>query len=48
MTITVNPDFTQIAEIPFDTGRKRLSLLYKTPDGNSLYCKGALQTVLLL
>jgi len=23
MTMTVNPDFTQIAEIPFDTDRKR-------------------------
>lgn len=48
MTIAVNPDFIQIAEIPFDTDRKRLSLLFQTPDGNKLYCKGALETVLPL
>jgi len=46
--ITVHPDYKQIDEIPFDTDRKRLSLLYQTPDGNMLYCKGALETVLPL
>jgi len=46
MTQTANPDYKQIAEIPFDTDRKRLSLLYQTPDENKLYCKGALETVL--
>lgn len=46
--MTVHPQHTQIAEIPFDTERKRLSLLYRTPDGNRLYCKGALETVLPL
>ena len=48
MTMTANPDYKQIAEIPFDTDRKRLSLLYQTSDGNMLYCKGALETVLPL
>ena len=32
MTMTADPDYMQIAEIPFDTDRKRLSLLYQTPD----------------
>ncbi len=48
MAMAVYPDHTQIAEIPFDTDRKRLSLLYRTPDGDRLYCKGALETVLPL
>jgi len=32
--------------IPFDTDRKRMSVLCETPDGRVLYCKGALETVL--
>jgi sodium/potassium-transporting ATPase subunit alpha len=46
--ITVRPDYKRIDEIPFDTDRKRLSLLYQTPGGNMLYCKGALETLLPL
>lgn len=41
-------DFERIDEIPFDADRKRLSLLYRTPDGVMLYCKGAPETVLPL
>lgn len=46
--ITAQPDYRRIDEIPFDTDRKRLSLLYQTPDGAMLYCKGALETLLPL
>ena len=45
---TVQPEYKRIDEIPFDTDRKRLSLLYQTPGGNMLYCKGALETMLPL
>jgi len=33
-------------EIPFDTDRKRMSVLCDTPGGRVLYCKGALERVL--
>jgi calcium-translocating P-type ATPase len=36
----------RLDEIPFDTDRKRMSVLCDTPDGRTLYCKGALETVL--
>ena len=35
-----------VDELPFDTGRKRMSVLCDTPQGRMLYCKGALETVL--
>lgn len=38
--------FARIDEIPFDTDRKRMSVLYATPQGRILYCKGASETVL--
>ncbi|MGQ9862802.1 MAG: cation-translocating P-type ATPase [Thiobacillaceae bacterium] len=38
--------FTRLNEIPFDTDRKRMSVLVATPQGRMLYCKGALETVL--
>ena len=38
--------YARIDEIPFDTDRKRMSVLCETPQGNMLYCKGALETVL--
>ena len=38
--------YTRIGEIPFDTDRKRMSVLYESPQGRVLYCKGALETVL--
>ena len=46
--MVADPNVTQVAEIPFDTNRKRLSLLYQTPSGIRLYCKGAVETVLPL
>jgi sodium/potassium-transporting ATPase subunit alpha len=39
-------DHKQIDEIPFDTDRKRMSVLCATPQGHMLYCKGAPETVL--
>jgi calcium-translocating P-type ATPase len=38
--------YTRLDEIPFDTDRKRMSVLSETPHGRMLYCKGALETVL--
>lgn len=38
--------YTRISEIPFDTERKRMSVLIEAPQGRRLYCKGALETVL--
>ncbi len=38
--------FRRLEEIPFDTDRKRMSVLCETPAGRLLYCKGALETVL--
>ena len=39
-------DYQRLDEIPFDTDRKRMSVLCATPQGRMLYCKGALETVL--
>ncbi|MDP2783116.1 MAG: cation-transporting P-type ATPase [Sulfurimicrobium sp.] len=39
-------DYQRIDEIPFDTDRKRMSVLCATPQGRMLYCKGAPETVL--
>jgi calcium-translocating P-type ATPase len=39
-------DTRRIDEIPFDTDRKRMSVLCETPQGRMLYCKGAPETVL--
>jgi calcium-translocating P-type ATPase len=39
-------DCQRIDEIPFDTDRKRMSVLSETPQGRMLYCKGAPETVL--
>ena len=39
-------DHTLIDELPFDTDRKRMSVLCSTPQGHMLYCKGAPETVL--
>lgn len=35
-------------ELPFDSRRMRQSVVFETPDGLVLYCKGALETVLPL
>lgn len=42
------PDYPREDEVPFDSDRKRLSTLNRTPDGLVLYTKGALETVLPL
>ncbi len=39
-------DHRRIDEIPFDTDRKRMSVLCASPSGRMLYCKGAPETVL--
>jgi calcium-translocating P-type ATPase len=36
----------RLDELPFDTDRKRMSVLCDTPGGRRLYCKGALESVL--
>lgn len=38
--------YAREGEVPFDSDRKRLSTLHRTPSGLVLYCKGALETVL--
>ena len=40
--------FPRLGEIPFDTERKRMSVICDTPQGHMLYCKGAPETVLPL
>ncbi len=39
-------DHKRLDEIPFDTDRKRMSVLCASPQGRMLYCKGAPETVL--
>ncbi len=39
-------DHERLDEIPFDTERKRMSVLCACPHGRTLYCKGAPETVL--
>lgn len=41
-------DYPRLDEIPFDSDRKRLATLNQTPDGEVLFVKGALETVLPL
>lgn len=40
------PNYPRIDEVPFDTDRKRMSVLYKTSEGLILYTKGAAETLL--
>src|SRR5450759_4050719 len=40
--------FPRLDEIPFDTERKRMSVICDTPEGHMLYCKGAPESVLPL
>ncbi|HUX90346.1 MAG TPA: cation-transporting P-type ATPase [Gallionellaceae bacterium] len=40
--------FPRVDEIPFDTERKRMSVICDTPAGRMLYCKGAPENVLPL
>jgi sodium/potassium-transporting ATPase subunit alpha len=41
-------EFKRVDEIPFDTERKRMSVICDTPQGHMLYCKGAPESVLPL
>ncbi|MFZ2161328.1 MAG: cation-transporting P-type ATPase [Sideroxyarcus sp.] len=41
-------EFKRVDEIPFDTERKRMSVICDTPQGRMLYCKGAPESVLPL
>ena len=40
--------YPRIDEVPFDADRMRLSTVHATPGGPTLYCKGALESVLPL
>ncbi|HXU94183.1 MAG TPA: cation-transporting P-type ATPase [Gallionella sp.] len=42
------PTYPRLEEIPFDTERKRMSVICDTPKGRMLYCKGAPETVVPL
>ena len=42
------PTCRKVDEIPFDTNRMRLSVVYAMPEGTSLYCKGAPEKVLAI
>jgi sodium/potassium-transporting ATPase subunit alpha len=39
-------EYPRVDEIPFDADRMRLSTVHATPEGQTLYCKGALESVL--
>jgi len=39
------PDYKKLDEIPFDVSRMRLSTVHDTPDGPTLFCKGAPEMV---
>ena len=40
------PDCKKLDELPFDVGRMRLSTVHATPDGPTLFCKGAPEMVI--
>ncbi len=42
----VPDDPPKVGELPFDTDRKRLVTVHRTGDGDRLYAKGALETIL--
>ena len=46
--ISVEKEYPRLDEIPFDSDRKRLSSLHRTPEGPVLYTKGALEALLPL
>ena len=45
---SADPAFPRVDEVPFDSDRRRMSTLYRTPQGLLLYAKGALETLLPL
>jgi calcium-translocating P-type ATPase len=46
--LPVPVSYPRVDEVPFDSERRRLSTLYRTPEGLSLYTKGALEALLPL
>ncbi|MBI3596425.1 MAG: cation-transporting P-type ATPase, partial [Nitrospirae bacterium] len=46
--ISIEKEYPRLDEIPFDSDRKRLSTLHRTPEGPVLYTKGALEALLPL
>jgi Ca2+-transporting ATPase len=49
MNGTLRLDFPRIAEIPFDSSRKRMTTIHETPDGGFVsYTKGAFESILSL
>jgi calcium-translocating P-type ATPase len=46
--ISAEKQYPRLDEIPFDSDRKRLSSLHRTPEGPLLYTKGALEALLPL
>jgi Ca2+-transporting ATPase len=44
----VNEEFPRIAELPFDSERKRMTTIHKTPEGRIAYTKGAPDVILKL
>ena len=46
--LSVLPDCKKLDEIPFDVSRMRLTTVHATPDGPTLFCKGAPELVIPL
>lgn len=46
--ISTDLAFPRVDEVPFDSDRRRMATLYRTPQGLLLYAKGALETLLPL
>lgn len=46
--LPTSPAYPQVDEVPFDSDRRRLSTLHRTPRGLMLYTKGALEALLPL
>ena len=46
--ISALPPCKKLDEIPFDVSRMRLSTMHETPEGPTLFCKGAPETVIPL
>jgi len=44
--LVTGADYQRVDEIPFDAQRMRLSILYATPEGPTVFCKGAPEAVL--